>query len=165
MAPLSDLGGTAGSQDVVVEARAVRHSYGSSPALAGMDLAIRAGQSVAITGRSGSGKTTLLYCLAGIVRPDAGSVHMGGEDIARLDDVEASRMRATKLGFIFQFGDLVAELDLRENVALPLRLAGVRRRAAHARADDMLGRLDIVDAAGRGRCPVIRRRAQRSPGR
>ncbi len=153
---------SARSPDVVVEARAVRHSYGSSPALAGVDLAVPAGQSVAVTGRSGSGKTTLLYCLAGIVRPTSGSVHVGGENIVGLDDAEASRMRATKLGFVFQFGELVAELDLRENVALPLRLAGVRRRAARARTDDVLRRLDIADVAERRPGEVSGGQAQRA---
>jgi putative ABC transport system ATP-binding protein len=133
----------------LLEARELRMSFGSTPALAGVDIDIAAGEVVALVGPSGSGKSTLLHCLAGILPPDGGEVRYDG---ARLDDrsEEArSRVRRDEFGFVFQFGSLVPELTAVENVALPLRLAGVNRRGAEGRAREWLERLGVLDVAGK----------------
>jgi putative ABC transport system ATP-binding protein len=100
-------------------------------------------------GPSGSGKSTLLHCLAGIVPPDSGHVTFDGRELTALSDVERSALRRSSFGFVFQFGQLVPELTCLENVALPLRLAGVRRREAERRAHIWLGQLEVDDVAGK----------------
>jgi len=104
------------------------------PALGGVDLTIRAGESLAVMGPSGSGKTTLLHVLAGILRPTGGQVLWRGRDIARMSDRERTVLRREDFGFVFQQGMLLPELPAIENVALPLMLGGVRRSEAAARA-------------------------------
>ncbi|MDT0342387.1 ABC transporter ATP-binding protein [Streptomyces litchfieldiae] len=120
-------------------------SYGATPALAGADFAIRAGEVVAVMGPSGSGKSTLLHCLAGIVPPDSGTVRYAGRDLSGLSDAERSALRRGDFGFVFQFGQLVPELTCEENVALPLRLTGTGRKEAAARAGEWLARLEVED--------------------
>ncbi|MFF7179461.1 ATP-binding cassette domain-containing protein [Streptomyces sp. NPDC008121] len=124
-------------------------AYGPTPALSGADFAVRAGEVVAVMGPSGSGKSTLLHCLAGIVRPDAGTITYDGRDLTALSDGARSALRRTDFGFVFQFGQLVPELTCVENVALPLRLGGERRKAAEARAREWLARLEVDDVAGK----------------
>jgi putative ABC transport system ATP-binding protein len=122
-------------------------SFGSTPALIAASLSVWPGEVVAVMGPSGSGKSTLLHCLAGIVRPDAGRVMYGGADIGALSDTRRSALRRTDFGFVFQFGQLVPELTCLENVALPLRLAGVKRSTAEHVARIWLGRLEVEDVA------------------
>nr|WP_239141924.1 ABC transporter ATP-binding protein [Plantactinospora endophytica] len=123
-------------------------AYGSTPALDGATLHLRAGEIVAVMGASGSGKSTLLHCLAGIVPPDAGQVHYRDRELSAMSDAERSALRRTEFGFVFQFGQLVPELSCLENVALPLRLGGTRRRVAEQRAAEWLGRLEVTEVAG-----------------
>ncbi|MEU9295766.1 ABC transporter ATP-binding protein [Streptomyces sp. NPDC048266] len=124
-------------------------TYGPTPALAGASFSLRAGEVVAVMGPSGSGKSTLLHCLAGIVRPDAGTITYDGRELTALSDSARSSLRRTDFGFVFQFGQLVPELTCVENVALPLRLNGERRKTAEARAADWLARLEVDDTAGK----------------
>jgi putative ABC transport system ATP-binding protein len=123
-------------------------TFGRTPALISANLSVRPGEVVAVMGPSGSGKSTLLHCLAGIVRPDSGQVMYGGTDIGAMSDSRRSALRREDFGFVFQFGQLVPELTCLENVALPLRLAGVRRSAAEHAARGWLGRLEVEDVAG-----------------
>ncbi|WP_155370186.1 ABC transporter ATP-binding protein [Catellatospora vulcania] len=123
--------------------------YGTTPALRGSSLTVRAGEIVAVMGSSGSGKSTLLHCLAGIVRPDDGTVVYAGREISAMSDVERSALRRRDFGFVFQFGQLVPELTCVENVALPLRLDGVRRKEAERRSREWLDRLEVGDVAGK----------------
>jgi putative ABC transport system ATP-binding protein len=97
-----------------------------------VDLAVERGEFVAITGASGSGKSTLLHLLGGIARPTAGSVFLEGVDLASLDDDALARVRRRRIGFVFQRYNLLPELSLVENVALPLALDGM----ADARSDE-----------------------------
>ncbi len=124
-------------------------AFGPTRALDGADVAVGAGEVLAVMGPSGSGKSTLLHCLAGIFPPDAGRVVYDGRDVTAMSDVERSALRRTDFGFIFQFGQLVPELTCRENVALPLRLDGVGRREAERRALAWLEQLEVAELAGK----------------
>jgi putative ABC transport system ATP-binding protein len=146
----------------LLEARYLQKSFGATPALTGASLAVDAGELVALVGPSGSGKSTLLHCLAGIVRADGGVVRYGGTDLVRAPDAELSRLRRTDFGFVFQFGHLVPELTLLENVALPLRLNGMRRRAAEQRALEELARVQVAEVAGHRPGEVSGGQAQRA---
>ncbi len=126
----------------------LHRSFGSTPALRGADLAVAAGEIVAVTGPSGSGKSTLLHCLAAVLRPDAGTVTYRGRELAGLPDRDRSELRRQDFGFVFQFGRLVPELSCLQNVALPLRLGHVPRREAERIAREWLDRLEVLDVAG-----------------
>lgn len=131
-----------------IVASALTKTYGPSVALAGVDFRVAPGESVAIMGASGSGKTTLLHCLAGIVAPDSGSVSLatatGPLEITALDEAGRSRLRREAFGFVFQQGLLLPELTAVENVALPLMLTGVDRRAAEQTAAMWLAALGLA---------------------
>lgn len=127
----------------IIEAREVVVSFGATPALQGASLAVEAGEVLAIMGPSGSGKTTLLHCLAGILSPDAGEIRFAGRRVDTMSETERSALRRDRFGFVFQFGQLVPELTAQENVALPLLLAGTRRKAAMREAAAWFARLDL----------------------
>jgi putative ABC transport system ATP-binding protein len=132
----------------LLAAEGLAKSFGATPALTDAALAVDAGEIVAVMGPSGSGKSTLLHCLAGIVVPDAGRVWFDGRDVTAMSDAGRSALRRREFGFVFQFGQLVPELPCVENVALPLRLDGVRRREAERRALAWLERLEVAGVAG-----------------
>ena len=127
--------------------RGLYKSFGPTPALRGVDVSVKAGEVLAVMGPSGAGKSTLLHCLAAILTPESGEVIFDGRRIDRLPDRERSRLRRTSFGFVFQFGQLVPELPVVENIALPLLLAG-RGRRAMAAAEAWLPRLGL-DGLGR----------------
>jgi len=130
-------------------ARDLHKSFGTTPALSGASAAVRAGEVLAIMGPSGSGKSTLLHCLAGILVPDQGTVTYQGQVLSDLPDRPRSALRRSAFGFVFQFGQLVPELSCLANVALPLRLGGIPRRAAERTAADWLERLEVTDVAAK----------------
>ena len=127
----------------LIEARGLHLAFGETPALRGADLAVDAGEMLAVMGPSGSGKSTLLHCLAGILTPDTGEVHFDGRRIDTHDEARRSALRRDRFGFVFQFGQLVPELTALENVALPLLLGGARRSAALADARPWFARLGL----------------------
>ncbi len=144
-----DLGKTVALPTNLIEARDVVRSFGENPALRGANLAVAAGEIVAIMGPSGSGKSTLLHCLAGIYRPDSGEIWFDGERTDNWDEDRRTRLRRTAFGFVFQFGQLVPELSTADNVALPLLLNRVSRKEAYTRAVSWLARLGLEGLEGR----------------
>jgi putative ABC transport system ATP-binding protein len=129
--------------NAMLTARRLRKSFGATRALRDADLAVDAGEVVAVMGPSGSGKSTLLHCLAGILRPDEGVVTFNGRELSAMSENERTLVRRDHFGFVFQFGQLVPELPVMQNVMLPLLLAGQSRRVARDRAEVFLNRLDI----------------------
>ena len=131
---------------VAVAARALTRRYGDGEsavdALRGVSLDVPAGQFTAVMGPSGSGKSTLMHLLAGLDRPTSGSVVVGGQELANLDDKRLTALRRDKLGFVFQAFNLIPVLSARENITLPLMLAGKKPD------DAWLAKL--VDAVGLG---------------
>ncbi|MDX2513725.1 MULTISPECIES: ABC transporter ATP-binding protein [Streptomyces] len=124
-------------------ARGLAKRHGRTQALRGASVELREGEILAVTGASGSGKSTLLHCLAGIVRPDEGSVTYAGKRLDRLPEKELSELRRTDFGIVFQFGQLIPELTAVDNVALPLLLAGAARQEARERAGEWLERFGV----------------------
>ncbi|MGW8746401.1 ABC transporter ATP-binding protein [Streptomyces sp. NPDC055794] len=127
----------------LLAARDLVKTYGRTEALRGVSVDLRAGEILAVTGASGSGKSTLLHCLAGIVRPDAGSVTYAGRTLEGLPEHRLSELRRTDFGVVFQFGQLIPELTALDNVALPLMLAGTAWAEARARAGEWLERFGV----------------------
>jgi putative ABC transport system ATP-binding protein len=124
-------------------------SFGQTPALQGASLSLQAGEIVAVMGPSGSGKSTLLHCLAGIYAPDKGEVWFDGRRLDQLSDAYRTRLRRTSFGFVFQFGQLVPELTVTDNVAIPLLLGRVGRKDAYAKAEAWLDRVGLAGLGGR----------------
>lgn len=114
-------------------------------ALRGVTFRVGKGEMVATMGPSGSGKSTLLNILGGLDRASEGSVIIDGRDLSRLDDDSLTRLRREKIGFIFQFFNLLTTLTAHENVALPLQLAGISRKDARDRARVMLQIVGLGD--------------------
>ena len=108
-------------------ARGLVKGFGPTTALAGVDVDLSRGESLAVMGPSGSGKSTLLHCLAGILAPDCGEVLFEGRPVSGLSERDRSRLRLDRYGFVFQFGQLLSELTVLENVALPAMLLGASR--------------------------------------
>ena len=131
------------SSTPILAGRGLTKSYCQTEVLHHVDFEIAPGETVAIMGKSGSGKSTLLHLLAGLLRPDAGEVYFQGSRIDSLSEPARSSLRLANMGFVFQFGDLVPELTVRENVELPLRLLGVPAKEARVQAAAMLDRLGI----------------------
>jgi len=117
--------------------------------LQGADLSVNAGETVAVVGRSGAGKSTLLHILGGIDRPDRGrgKVLIDGQDFYGLSGGRRSRIRATRIGFVFQSYHLLNEMDVIENVMLPARGIGIRNTATRSRAMELLDAVGVGDRA------------------
>jgi putative ABC transport system ATP-binding protein len=146
----------------MLRAKDVFLRFGETTALEGAELVVDRGEIVAVMGPSGSGKSTLLYVLAGILRPDRGEVYLGDRRLDTMGDAARSRLRLRAFGFVLQFGDLVPELSLQENVELPLRLVGVPKVEARRRAVSLLRELEVHEHADRRPGQVSGGQAQRA---
>jgi putative ABC transport system ATP-binding protein len=147
--PLEDVAARTQGEPIV-EARAILKTYETGRvqvhALRGIDLAIRRGEMVAVMGPSGCGKTTLLNCLSGLDAIDEGEVLIEGVALSSLSDKARTDYRARRMGFVFQFYNLMPVLTAVENVELPLLVARVSGKEARRKA---LSALDLVGLAGR----------------
>jgi putative ABC transport system ATP-binding protein len=122
-----------------------RNPAGDVEVLRGIDLEIHSGELVMVMGPSGNGKTTLLNCLSGLDSIDAGTVFVDGVDIHRMSDRRRTRLRAKRMGFVFQSFNLIPVFTALENTELPLLCVGVAPRQARAAAEHSLERLGVAD--------------------
>ncbi len=129
----------------IISAKNIKKSYGKTEVLHGVTLDVRQGEVLAIMGPSGSGKSTLLHSLAAIIPVDSGEIIFGGRNIAKFSDNKRSILRRTAFGFVFQFSQLVPELTVIDNVALPLLLNGVNRNKAYVEAKKWLNEVGLPD--------------------
>ncbi|AMT73209.1 ABC transporter ATP-binding protein [Mycobacteroides immunogenum] len=140
------------SQDPVLQLEGIEHQYGSGDAavraLRGLDLTVNAGEVVLVVGPSGGGKTTALLVMGLLLTPGAGVVRIGGQNVGDLSERERARIRLEKLGFLFQEYNLLNALTSAENVALPLRYAGVSKDDAMSRARRLLTELGLAHRTG-----------------
>ena len=137
--------------DIVVEAKGVYRTFEQElapiRALRGADLTVTKGEFVAVMGPSGCGKSTMLNVIAGLDRPDEGDVSVAGQDLTKLDENGLALMRRKHIGIVFQFFNLLEGMTVLENVIMPALIVGMKRRAAEARARDLLDLLGIGDKA------------------
>lgn len=134
-----------------IQLKEVAKSYGEHQvqALSGVSFDVEAAEFVALMGPSGCGKSTLLNMVAGIDRPSAGSVSLNGQDVSTLDDSATTELRRTKIGFVFQFFNLLSTLTVSENVALPLEIGrGLSHTDIAARVKSMLESVSMSHRAG-----------------
>jgi putative ABC transport system ATP-binding protein len=140
------------AEDALLRLEAVARTYVSGPvrveALRPVDLVVRRGEWVAVTGPSGSGKSTLLHVLGCLDRPSAGRYLLEGRDVARLDDAALAEVRNQRIGFVFQRFHLLPDETALRNVELPLLYAGVARAERHRRAREALAAVGLESRAG-----------------
>ena len=130
---------------IVAEALEKTYAEGATPvaALRGVSLALEPGDFVALTGPSGCGKSTLLHLCGAMDRPSAGRLTIEGRNIGTLDDDALTRLRRDRIGFVFQFFNLLPTLTIGDNIALPCLLAGLPAKTAESRAADLAARVGI----------------------
>ncbi len=135
------------SNRVILECRQLTKRYVQGEldveVLKGVDLAINAGERVAIMGASGSGKSTLMHLLGGLEKPTSGSVILDGNDLNKISASKLSQVRNSSLGFIYQFHHLLGEFTVLENVAMPLLIGGQSIKQAQHRATELLKRVGL----------------------
>ncbi|WP_019986884.1 ABC transporter ATP-binding protein [Rudanella lutea] len=132
----------------ILTASNIQRSYGTLPVLRGIDLTINSGEIVSIVGASGAGKSTLLHILGTLDRPDAGEVFLADQNVFTLNDNQLARFRNEKIGFVFQFNNLLPEFTALENVCLPGFIAGKPEREVRERAQVLLQTLGLPDRGG-----------------
>ena len=135
--------------DPVLSIRGLSRTYqtgrGDLTVLRGVDLDVFPGEIVGLIGPSGSGKSSLLHAAGLLERPTAGDVLIDGENVGRLDEAARTRLRLSRIGFVYQFHHLLPEFDARDNVALPVRIAGYSQDDARRMAEAALGALGLSE--------------------
>ncbi|WP_035797716.1 ABC transporter ATP-binding protein [Kitasatospora mediocidica] len=145
----------------VLWARGIVKSHNGTPALRDVSIGVREGEVLAITGPRGSGKSTLLGCLSALLPVDRGEVWFNSSPVHTLSRAGREKLRRDRFGFVGPEPRLVPELTARENVALPLLLAGAGHKAAYSAADDWLERLDVTGCAKRRPAELVQTERQR----
>jgi putative ABC transport system ATP-binding protein len=131
--------------ETVIEVIELRKQYGNGkPVIDGVSFTVKKQEFVTVYGKSGCGKTTLLNILGGLDRPTSGRVEIDGQDTSGFSEDQLARVRLEKIGFVFQDYNLLMDLTVRENVALPMRFS---KRKDHGRVDELLKRFDIAHLA------------------
>jgi putative ABC transport system ATP-binding protein len=143
-------------------AHSIRVTYGSDVALDDVSVSLHSSEVTVLLGASGSGKSTLLHVMSGLQRPVSGEVRWQGVSIFELSLDERTAIRRENFGYVFQFGELVPELTLRENIALPLELLRIQRRVIRERVSQLVASLGIEDHADRRASQVSGGQAQRA---
>lgn len=141
MTPVIDLQG-------IIRTYQIKGTPEGVPVLKGIDLQVESGEFVALMGASGSGKSTLLNIIGLLDRPDGGSYHLEGKDVAKEPDHKLSRIRGSRIGFIFQSFNLLAQLDVVDNVAMPLFYQGISNHERLHRAKEELTRVGLEHRLG-----------------
>lgn len=135
------------SIDGVISVEGLRKSFSQGDrdidVLVDVNLKVRRGETVSILGVSGSGKSTLLHVLAGLDEADSGSIYLVGKNLASLTEGELGGLRNRQVGFVYQFHYLLSEFDARENVAMPLLIAGEDRTSALEKAEELLVKVNL----------------------
>lgn len=131
----------------MIDIKGITKSFGTLEVLKGIDLTINPGEVVSIVGPSGAGKTTLLQIMGTLDRADSGSMMIDGVDVMSLSSAQLSKFRNSRLGFVFQFHQLLPEFTALENVMMPAYIAGKKTADAKARAMELLTFLGLADRA------------------
>ena len=129
----------------MLRAEGIHKSFGNLQVLKGINLEVKDGEIVSIVGASGAGKSTLLHILGTLDKPDSGKVYFDGSAIANLDDQSLSDFRNRKIGFVFQFHHLLPEFTALENVCIPAYISGISKKEAEAKAEKLLGFLNLIE--------------------
>ena len=131
----------------MIKLRHITKSFGNLQVLRGIDLDIQKGEVVSIVGPSGAGKTTLLQIMGTLDKADEGTIEIDGTDVSRLKQKELSKFRNQKIGFVFQFHQLLPEFTALENIMIPAFIAGKGKREARERAQELLAFMGLTDRA------------------
>ena len=132
----------------MIKLRNITKSFGALQVLKGIDIDIEKGEIVSIVGPSGAGKTTLLQIMGTLDKADTGNIEIDGVDVGRLSQSKLSRFRNQKIGFVFQFHQLLPEFTALENVMIPGFIGGMGRKEARARAEELLAFMGLSERAG-----------------
>lgn len=135
------------SDNKIISVRGITKKFDNLEVLKGIDLDIAKGEVVSIVGPSGAGKTTLLQIMGLLDTPTSGSVMIGGEDVTRLKQKQLAHVRNKKIGFVFQFHQLLPEFTARENIMLPALIGGKSKREAGRKADELLSLMGLKHRA------------------
>ena len=132
----------------MIDIKGITKSFGSLQVLKGIDLHIEKGEMVSIVGPSGAGKTTLLQIIGTLDKPDGGEITIDGTDVRKLSSKRLSEFRNKRIGFVFQFHQLLPEFTAVENVMLPALIAGASKGEAKKRAMELLDFMGLSERAG-----------------